>query len=107
MTPRLRALLPSCVWTPTRCGVAPRLLKRVPEANPIYFAPHIRAPKGMISGRYDEVWPFKSASEPLYKLLPEPKQLEVFDGGHSVPLEVSVPILTAWLDKTLGPVRHE
>jgi hypothetical protein len=61
----------------------------------------------MISGRYDELWAFKSASEPLYKLLPEPKQLEVFNGGHSVLLELSVPIVSTWLDETLEPVRRE
>ena len=88
-------------------GVTPRWLNCIPEANPVYFAPHIRAPKVMISGRYDEVWPFKSASEPLYKLLSEPKRFEVFNGGHSVPLEISVPIVNAWLDKTLGPVLHK
>jgi DNA-binding winged helix-turn-helix (wHTH) protein/formylglycine-generating enzyme required for sulfatase activity len=88
-------------------GVAPRWLKCIPEANPISFAPHIAAPKVMISGRYDEVWPFKSASEPLYKLLSEPKRLEVFNGGHSVPLELSVPIVNTWLDKTLGPIEHK
>lgn len=71
----------------------PKMLKCISEANPIYFAPHIRAPKVMIRGRYDEAWLFKSASEPLYQLPPEPKQLEVLDGGHSVALEVSVPIL--------------
>jgi hypothetical protein len=88
-------------------GLNAKWLKCIPEANPINFAPHIRPPKLMLSGRYDEVWPFQSAAEPLYKLLPEPKRLEVFNGGHSAPSEVSVPIVNAWLDKTLGPARHD
>jgi eukaryotic-like serine/threonine-protein kinase len=88
-------------------GVKREWLKYVPEANPINFASHIRASKLMLNGRYDEVFPFKTDAEPLYKLLPEPKQMEVFNGGHSPPQEVSVPILNAWLDKTLGPVRHD
>jgi hypothetical protein len=61
----------------------------------------------MLHGRYDEANPLKSDAEPLYKLLREPKRLEVFNGGHVPPLEVSVPIVNAWLDRTLGPVRHD
>ena len=57
----------------------------------------------MLHGRFDESAPLKSEAEPLYNLLREPKQLEVFSGGHVPPLEVSVPIVNAWLDATLGP----
>ena len=40
-------------------------------------------------------------------LLREPKRLEVFDCGHIPPAEISAPIINSWLDKTLGPVKHE
>ena len=60
----------------------------------------------MLNGRYDEDFPFKSAAEPLYKLLREPKRLELFDGGHCPPAEVSVPIVKRWLDETLGEVKY-
>ena len=79
----------------------------IPEVNPVNFAPHIRAPKLMLNGRYDEVYSYRIHSEPLYKLLREPKRLAVFDGGHVPTLEVAVPIVDSWLDQTLGPVKHE
>jgi serine/threonine protein kinase/formylglycine-generating enzyme required for sulfatase activity/pimeloyl-ACP methyl ester carboxylesterase len=79
----------------------------IAEANPINFAPHIRAPKLMIHGRYDETAPLKSEGEPLYKLLREPKQLVLFDGGHIASPEVFVPIITDWLDKTLGLIKRQ
>jgi len=88
-------------------GMPTLWLNAIPEANPINFAPHIHAPKLMLHGRYDEGDPLKSEAEPLYKLLRKPKRLEVFNGGHVPPLEVSVRIVNAWLDKTLGPVRHD
>jgi esterase/lipase len=79
----------------------------IAEANGANFAPHIRAPKLMIQGRYDEAISFKTEAEPLYKLLREPKELFLFDQGHVPALDVSVPIINGWLDKTLGPVRRE
>ena len=82
-------------------------LNAIPEANPINFAPHIHAPKLMLHGRYDEADPLTWEAEPLYKLLREPKRLEVFNGGHVPPFEVSVPIVNLWLDKRLGSVRHD
>ena len=85
-------------------GLPKLWVNAIPEANPINFAPHIHAPKLMLHGRFDESNPLKSEAEPLYNLLREPKRLEVFNGGHVPPLEVSVPIVNAWLDTTLGPV---
>src|SRR5262249_45418456 len=87
-------------------GIYKRQLENIPEANPINFAPHIRMPKLILNGRYDEDFPLKAAAEPLYTLLREPKRLELFDGGHIPPLEVSVPTINRWLDETLGPVSH-
>jgi serine/threonine protein kinase/formylglycine-generating enzyme required for sulfatase activity len=88
-------------------GVYKRQLDYIPEANPIYFAPHIRMPKLILNGRYDEDFPLKAAAEPLYRLLREPKRLELYDGGHIPPLEVAVPITNSWLDETLGTVRYK
>ena len=88
-------------------GLPKTYLGCIPEANPIYFAPHVRAPKLMLNGLYDEVAPFKSTAEPLYKLLRQPKRLEVYVGGHMPPFEVAVPIVNRWLDRTLGPVQQE
>jgi len=78
----------------------------LPEFNPVNFVPYIRAPKLLLNGRYDEVFAFKTEAEPLYKLLPEPKRLALFDGGHFASLEGAAPIVNGWLDETLGPVKH-
>lgn len=79
----------------------------IPAANPINFAPHIRAPKMMSHGRYDEDTPLKTQGEPLFKLLREPKQMKLYEGGHVPPPEFLVNTINAWLDKTMGPVRRE
>jgi hypothetical protein len=50
-------------------GLPKVYLNCIDEANPIYFAPHIRAPKLMLNGLYDEADNFKSAAEPLSKPL--------------------------------------
>jgi hypothetical protein len=88
-------------------GVAQFDLQTIAEASPINFAPHIRAPKLMSHGRYDEDTPLKTRGEPLFKLLREPKRLVLFDGGHIPPFELFVPTMNAWLDETLGPVKRE
>jgi pimeloyl-ACP methyl ester carboxylesterase len=60
----------------------------------------------MLHGRYDENVPLKSQAEPLFRLLPEPKRLEIFDGGHVPTPEVRIRAFNAWLDETLGPVEQ-
>ena len=87
-------------------GLSKLWVNAIREANPINFAPHINAPKLMLHGRFDEANPLKSEAEPFYNLLREPKRLEVFNGGHVPPVEVSVPIVNAWLDTTLGPPKR-
>jgi hypothetical protein len=71
------------------------------------FASHIRAPKLMLSSRYDEAYPFKTDIEPLFKLLRDPKRLVVYESGHTPPIETAVPVVNKWLDETLGPVRPD
>ena len=56
----------SCSSAPD-CRAANRAI--IAAANPINFAPHIRAPKLMVQGRYDEDTPLRTAAEPLFKLL--------------------------------------
>jgi hypothetical protein len=45
--------------------------------------------------------------EPMMKLFPEPKELELYDGPHGAPMEVFVPAVNRFFDKTLGPVRQQ
>jgi hypothetical protein len=75
-----------------------------PAANPINFAADIRVPKLILQGRYDEDTPLRTASEPLFKLLSEPKQITLYDGGHVPSIEVTMSSTSAWLEKHLGRV---
>jgi eukaryotic-like serine/threonine-protein kinase len=88
-------------------GVVKYDSQTVAEANPVYFAPHIRPPKLMAHGRYDEDTPLKTQAEPLFRLLREPKRLVLYDGAHVPPPEFLVPVMNNWLDEMLGPVRRE
>jgi hypothetical protein len=65
----------------------------------------MRAPKLMMHGHYDEVDAFRTESEPLFKLLGEPKELLLYEGGHIPARELFVPTFNQWLDKSLGPIR--
>jgi pimeloyl-ACP methyl ester carboxylesterase len=73
-------------------------------ANPINFASHIRAPKLIVQGRYDEDTPLRTATEPLFKLMVEPKRLTIYDGGHVPSVEVEMSTASAWLEEHLGRV---
>ena len=87
-------------------GLGPAQARRMAHANPINFAAHIRPPKLLVQGRYDEDTPLKTQTEPLFRLLPEPKRLFVYEGGHVAPPEVSINTVGGWLDEILGPVRR-
>lgn len=80
--------------------------KKSPEGNIANFAPYIRIPKLLINGRYDEQYSWRLETEPLIKLLREPKQLVQYDAGHTPPPEIAVPAISRFLDEHLGPVAH-
>lgn len=86
-------------------GSAAEWRNLVPEVNPLHFAPHIRAPKLLLNGRYDDGAADRPVA-PLFRLLREPKKSVYFDGGHIPPSEIAVPVVNAWLDQTLGPVSR-
>jgi eukaryotic-like serine/threonine-protein kinase len=88
-------------------GIDPRNTTWIAEASPANFLSHLKAPKLLLNGRYDEVHPLRTWVEPLYQALPEPKRLHVYDAGHTPPLEIIVPVVNAWLDETMGTVRRE
>jgi serine/threonine protein kinase/formylglycine-generating enzyme required for sulfatase activity len=76
------------------------------NVNPINFASFIRAPKFVLQGRYDEDVPVRTAMEPFYKLLSQPKQLVLYDGGHVPSIEVAMASTRDWLDENLGKVAR-
>jgi pimeloyl-ACP methyl ester carboxylesterase len=88
-------------------GIGPRQREKrvIAEADPINFAPYIQGPKLMIHGRYDEGLPFRTAAEPLFKLLSEPKEMIVLETGHFPPMDQWAPPALKWLDETLEPVK--
>ena len=87
-------------------GLPVRTVEWMPAANPANFAAHIRPPKLILQGRYDEDTPLRTAAEPLFRLLVEPKRLALYDGGHVPPVEVQVTTLGSFLDETLGRVTR-
>jgi dienelactone hydrolase len=87
-------------------GIATRESAFAAAANRINFVSRIGAPKLMFQGRYDEDTSLKSEVEPMFRLLREPKRLELYDGGHIAPQEILIPAFTKWLDETMGPVAH-
>jgi len=86
-------------------GIDEEFVSVLPEANSINFAPRIAAPKLLLNGRYDEEHPWERRGLPLWRLLREPKRLEIVEGGHIPPAEARVPVINRWLDETLGRVH--
>ncbi len=87
-------------------GISTSELRYAPAASRVNFVSRITAPKLLFQGRYDEDTSLKSEAEPMFRLFREPKRLEIFEGGHIAPLDVSVRVFTRWLDETMGPVRN-
>lgn len=84
-------------------GIDERLQPTLPEASNINFAPRIRGPKLVVNGREDEEHPWRTRALPLWNLLTEPKQLELFDGvGHLPPPELRIPAIREFLDRHLN-----
>jgi eukaryotic-like serine/threonine-protein kinase len=84
-------------------GIDERIQPTLPEASNINFAPYIRAPILMVNGREDEEHPWLTRALPLWNLLPQPKELALFDGvGHVPPPELRIPAIRDFLDRHLG-----
>jgi pimeloyl-ACP methyl ester carboxylesterase len=96
--PRYRAVILS------GSGMPLEYTRVIAQANPVNFASHIRAPKLMVQGRYDEDSPLRTSAEPLFKLLAEPKQLYLYDGGHVPAVETMILASSGWLDEKMGRV---
>ena len=75
-------------------------------ANPVNFAAHIKPPKLMMHGKYDEDTPLLTAGMPLYELLRQPKRIVLFDGGHSPTSEMMFQTIGPFFDEVMGKVRR-
>jgi dienelactone hydrolase len=83
--------------------------KMPPEADPVNFAPHVRAPVLMVNGREDFDLPYATAQIPMFRMLGTPaaqKRHVVLPGGH-IPLhpQEAIKVVLDWLDERLGPVH--
>ncbi|HEY9231335.1 MAG TPA: SUMF1/EgtB/PvdO family nonheme iron enzyme, partial [Blastocatellia bacterium] len=102
LMPAIESRYRSVIYTGT--GLHGDYLQTPPEVNPINFVSHIRAPKLLLHGRYDEADPLTTMNEPLFRLLVEPKRRIIYDGGHIPAPEIMFPSINAWLDETMGAV---
>jgi dienelactone hydrolase len=78
-----------------------------PEIDPVNFAPRVRLPTLVLTGRYDFGNPPETAQRPLFALLGTPlehKRLRIFEAGHALPMEDVAGEILPWLDRYLGPV---
>ncbi len=82
-------------------GVRPSWSNWLEEASPINFVPHIRIPKLVLKGRYDEAHPLSTETEPLFRIMTGQKRLLILESGHLPPPELLAPALNSWLTETL------
>lgn len=76
-----------------------------PEADPFHFAPRVRLPVLMISGRSDHVFPVEASQEPFFQNLGTPdeeKRRVVREGGHTVLQNDIIRESLIWLDEQMG-----
>jgi predicted Ser/Thr protein kinase len=89
-------------------GFGPRArIDRLPEIDPVNFAPRIHMPLLLLGGRYDFVLPLETAQKPLFERFgtAEPdKRHFIFDSGHVPPRITMIRETLDWLDRWLGPV---
>jgi dienelactone hydrolase len=78
------------------------------ETDPVHFAPRVRQPVLMVSGRDDFDLPYDTAQVPLFNALGSPaavKRHVALPGGHIPPrLQDVFKEILDWLDRYLGPV---
>jgi len=80
-----------------------------PEVDEINFAPHVRIPILMMSGRDDFVNPVETSQVPLFRLLGTPekdKRHVLFESGHRGPTHEYIKETLDWFDRYLGPVSR-
>jgi dienelactone hydrolase/predicted Ser/Thr protein kinase len=82
----------------------------LPEINPVNFAPRVKVPVLMLTGKYDYNYSLEESQKPLFNLLgtdPKDKKWILYKSGHSVPRQQLIKESLAWLDKYLGSVNKK
>jgi dienelactone hydrolase len=81
-----------------------------PMLDLVNYAPRIRMPVQMISGRFDHIFPYERSQKRLLELLGTPadqKSHVVFDAGHyAFPPNTVARDASNWFDRHLGPVAR-
>jgi formylglycine-generating enzyme required for sulfatase activity/dienelactone hydrolase len=82
--------------------------KTLPEVDPLNFAPRMRQPALLVTGRYDFFFPVESSQAPFFRLLGAPgqdKRFVVFESGHIPPTDLTMKEILDWFDRYLSPAR--
>ena len=77
----------------------------LPEADPVNFAPRVKAPVLMLNGRFDFFFPTTSSQEPMFALLGTPaehKRRVVYETSHAIPRNEMIREVVDWMEKYLG-----
>ena len=83
----------------------------VPQVDEVNYAPRVRVPVLMLSGRYDFTFPLDRSQIPLFQALgtlDSDKKHALFDWGHRVSFSsAETREILDWLDRYLGPVGSQ
>lgn len=91
---------PAVLWS----GGCP-ITGRLPEDDPITFAPRVTLPVLMLNGRDDFTFPIETSQLPMFRFLGPPetdKKRVLYDGGHVFPFARVETDTLNWLDRYLG-----
>ena len=105
MAPLLLAVEPRISLGVIYVGGFP-LQPSLPEADPVNFAPRVKAPVLMLNGRFDFFYPTATSQEPMFKLLgtpPEHKRRVVYETAHDIPRNAMIKEVVDWMEKYWGP----
>jgi cephalosporin-C deacetylase-like acetyl esterase len=86
------------------------LLKTLPEVDEINFAPRVKQPVLLLSGRYDFWDPVETSQNPMFRLLGAPAQDKrhvLYNTSHNIPNNALIQETLAWYDRYLGAVKTE
>jgi dienelactone hydrolase/tRNA A-37 threonylcarbamoyl transferase component Bud32 len=100
LEPRFQA---AALWIP---GLY--LERPAPEVDAVNFAPRVKIPVLVLSGRYDYNFPDEASSRPFFERLgtpPEHKRRILYDTGHNLPFNEAVKETLNWFDTCFGAVR--
>jgi tRNA A-37 threonylcarbamoyl transferase component Bud32/dienelactone hydrolase len=80
---------------------------RRPEVDELNYLPHVTVPTLILSGRFDNTFPFESAAMPFVRMLGVPpalKRQQVYPTHHYLPRDEMIRETLDWLDAYQGKV---